>query len=93
MESAGRPGFFDDPQQLAPRRAVRTGLGGGAFTLHHPEPLQPYARCVGDWLEHWARETPDAPPSPSRPRPVAGAVLNWRELRRQVGAVAQGCWT
>jgi feruloyl-CoA synthase len=89
MESAGRPGFFDDPQQLAPRRAVRTGLGGGAFTLHHPEPLGPYARCIGDWLEQWARDTPDAP-SFAEPSAAGGwAVLNWRELRRQVGAVAQ----
>ena len=22
-------------------------------------PLQAHARCVGDWLEHWARQTPD----------------------------------
>jgi feruloyl-CoA synthase len=68
---------------------VRTGLGGGAFTLHHPEPLGPYARCIGDWLEQWARDTPDAP-SFAEPSAAGGwAVLNWRELRRQVGAVAQ----
>ena len=89
MESARHPGFFDDPQQLAPRRTVRTDVGGGAFTLHHPEPLGPYARCIGDWLEQWARDTPDAP---AFAEPAAGGgwvVLSWRELRRQVGAVAQ----
>ena len=44
------PSFFDDSSQLAPPRTVKTELGGGAFTLHHPEPLAPYARCVGEWL-------------------------------------------
>ena len=35
------PSFFDDSSQLAPPRTVKTELGGGAFTLHHPEPLAP----------------------------------------------------
>ena len=25
------------------------------FVLRSPEPLKPYARCIGEWLEHWAR--------------------------------------
>ena len=81
--------FFDDPTQLAPRRTVKTDLGGGAFTLHHPEPLAPYARCVGEWLERWAGETPDAPAF-AEPEPGGGwRTLSWRALRRQVGSVAQ----
>jgi hypothetical protein len=28
----------------------------GSFLLRSTEPLQPYARCVGDWLEYWAHE-------------------------------------
>ncbi len=89
MAAASVPGFFDDPRQLAPRRTVRTALGGGVFTLHHPEPLQPYARCVGEWLERWARDTPDAPAC-AEPAPGGGwTVLDYRSLRRQVGAVAQ----
>ena len=55
------PGFLDDPTRLAPRAAVREDLPGGAFVLRSPEPLQPFERCVGEWLERWARETPDAP--------------------------------
>ena len=55
------PGFFDDPRMLAPPQTVKTELGDGAFTLHSPEALQPYARCVGEWLEQWAVQTPDAP--------------------------------
>lgn len=81
--------FFDDPRQLAPRRAVKTDLGGGAFTLHHPEPLGPYARCVGEWLEHWAAATPDAPAFAEPAGEGRWTQLDWATLRRQVGAVAQ----
>ena len=81
--------FFDDPTQLAPRRTVKTDLGGGAFTLHHPEPLAPYARCVGEWLERWALETPDATAFAEPASNGDWRTLGWRALRQQVGAVAQ----
>jgi feruloyl-CoA synthase len=86
------PSFFDDPQSLAPRRVERQAHPEGGFVLRSPEALAPYARCVGEWLEHWARETPDAR-AVAEPAPaVAGGwrALSWRELRTQVGAVAQG---
>jgi len=86
------PGFFDDPQQLAPRRAVRQDLGEGSFVLRSPEPLQPYARCVGEWLEHWAEATPQATAFAEPAGPAAGGgwvPLGWRALRQRVGAVAQ----
>ncbi len=31
----------------------------GARVLRSRVALRPYARCLGDWLVHWARETPD----------------------------------
>ena len=27
--------------------------------LRSPEPLRPYARCLGEYLERWAAEKPD----------------------------------
>ena len=30
----------------------------GSVILRSPQLLQPYARCVGDWLEHWGRRAP-----------------------------------
>jgi feruloyl-CoA synthase len=81
--------FFDDPTLLAPRRALRQDLPGGAFVLRSPDPLGSVARCTGEWLERWARETPDAIAF-AEPAPGGGWVeLNWRELRRRTGAVAQ----
>ena len=74
---------------LPPPQVTCTDLGGGAFTLHSPEPLRPYARCVGEWLEQWARETPDAAAF-AEPAPGGGwTTLSWRALRHRVGAVAQ----
>ena len=83
--------FLDDPRMLAPRRVLKTDLGGGAFELQSPEPLAPYARCVGEWLQQWAAQTPEAI---AFAEPLAGKggwrQLSWAALRQQVGAVAQG---
>ncbi len=82
--------FFDNPRMLAPRRVERTDLGQGAFELRCPEPLAPYVRCVGEWLEQWARETPDATAFAEPSGDGGWAKLSWRELRQRVGSVAQG---
>ena len=82
-------GFFSDPRMLAPRRVQRVDLGAGCFELQSPEPLAPYARCVGEWLEQWARETPDALAF-AEPCDGRWVKLNWLEMRQRVGTVAQG---
>ncbi len=81
--------FVDDPQLLAPPRTVRVGFDDGSFVLRSPEPLKPYARCTGQWLEHWARETPDAPAFAERAADGGWRRLNWRQTREQVGRIAQ----
>ena len=45
--------LFATPEIVADRRA------DGSIWLKSTAPLQQDARCVGDWLEHWARQTPD----------------------------------
>ena len=45
--------LFATPAIVADRRA------DGSILVKSTTPLQPSARCVGDWLEHWARQTPD----------------------------------
>jgi feruloyl-CoA synthase len=80
---------FDDPRQLAPPRVVRVGFDDGSFVLRSPEPLKPYARCVGDWLEQWASATPDAPAFAERTPDGRWRRLTWGETRAAVGRIAQ----
>jgi feruloyl-CoA synthase len=81
--------FFDDPQQLAPRRTLRTVHADGSFTLTHPEPLGAYARCVGEWIEHWAALKPDAAAFCEPDAAGRWSTLTWSALSQRVGAVAQ----
>jgi feruloyl-CoA synthase len=77
------------PSPNQTQRVLRTELGGGVFALQSPEPLLPYARCVGEWLEQWARETPDAIAFAEPVQEGGWQTLSWRSLRQRVGAVAQ----
>jgi feruloyl-CoA synthase len=45
--------LFATPAIVADRRA------DGSILVKSTAPLQPGARCIGDWLEHWARQAPD----------------------------------
>jgi feruloyl-CoA synthase len=80
---------FGDPAALAPPRTLREALPHGGFILRHPEPLQPHARCIGAWLEHWARHTPDALFLAERTASAAWRRLTYQETRAQVGRIAQ----
>ncbi len=45
--------LFATPRTVAEHRA------DGSIVLRSPEALRDGARCVGDWLEQWARQKPD----------------------------------
>ena len=45
--------LFAMPRTVAEHRA------DGSIVLRSSEPLRDSARCIGDWLEQWARRTPD----------------------------------
>jgi feruloyl-CoA synthase len=81
---------FNDPQALAPREVVREDLPGGGFLLRHPRDLQPYARCIGDWLEHWARATPEALFLCEKHAQGGWRRLAYADARARVGRLAQG---
>ncbi|MEW6707057.1 MAG: feruloyl-CoA synthase [Pseudomonadota bacterium] len=83
------PGLLDQPDLLAPPRVLREPLAGGGFVLRSPEPLKPYARCIGEWLEQWSRETPESLALGERDAAGGWRLFSWRELRAQVGAIAQ----
>ena len=82
--------MFDDPTLLAPPQVLREVLPGGGFVLRSPEALGPVARCIGEWLEHWAQHTPTAAAFAERERDGSWRRLNWQQTREQVGRVAQG---
>jgi len=83
-------GFLDDARQIAPPRTLRIDFDDGSFALRSPVALRPYARCVGEWLERWAGETPDAIALAERDDGGGGwRRLDYRALRQAVGAVAQ----
>ena len=60
--------LFATPAIVADRRA------DGSIVVKSTAPLRPAARCIGDWLEHWARQAPDRLPQragqPGNPRLV-----------------------
>jgi len=81
---------FGDAGALAPSRVLREALPGGGFVLRSAEALQPFARCIGDWLEHWARTTPDALFLAEREGESVWRQLSYAQARDQVGRIAQG---
>jgi feruloyl-CoA synthase len=82
--------FLLDESQIAPPRTVRIDFDDGSFALRSPVALRPYARCIGEWIERWARETPDALAFAERDESGEGwRRLDYRALRQAVGAVAQ----
>jgi feruloyl-CoA synthase len=80
---------FQDEQSLAVPRVVVETRADGCFVLRHPEPLQPFARCIGDWLEHWAETTPDALFLCERGPDGEWRKLTYRQARDRVGRIAQ----
>jgi feruloyl-CoA synthase len=75
--------LFATPEIVAERRA------DGSIRLKSATPLQPGARCVGDWLEHWARQTPDRIFLGERSGVDAPwTTVSYKDALRQVRAVA-----
>lgn len=76
-------GLFATPRTVAEHRA------DGSIVLRSPDPLRDGARCVGDWLEQWARQTPDAIFLAERGNVEAPwTTVGYAEALRQVRAAA-----
>ncbi|QIM47905.1 feruloyl-CoA synthase [Pusillimonas sp. DMV24BSW_D] len=82
--------FLNNPHMLATPNVVRHELGEGAFVLSNPEPLGEIARCVGEWLEHWALKSPNALFLAERDSNEQWVKLTYFEVRQHVGRLAQG---
>jgi feruloyl-CoA synthase len=86
--------LFGDPQSLAPPQVRRIDQNDGSFVLRHPTPMGTPTRCVGEWLEHWSRITPDALFLAERDGGHDGEGgwrrLSYGDVRARVGRIAQG---
>jgi feruloyl-CoA synthase len=75
--------LFAKPEIVAERRA------DGSILLKSATPLQHHARCVGDWLEQWARQAPERIFLGERSSVEAPwTTLTYKEALRQVRSVA-----
>jgi feruloyl-CoA synthase len=90
LDTPAAPLPFGEPGALAPSRVLREDLPDGSFVLRSAEKLQPYTRCVGDWLDHWARTTPDALFLAERDASGGWRRLSYSQARAEVGRIAQG---
>ena len=84
------PEFLGDENQIAPPATVLVHQDDGSFVLRSPVALGAYARCIGEWVEQWAREKPHALALAERDETAEHwRTLTYGELRHAVGAVAQ----
>ncbi|MBR1123617.1 feruloyl-CoA synthase [Bradyrhizobium lablabi] len=68
---------------------VAISRADGSILLRSTVPLGEYARCVGDWLEHWARETPDRVFLGERGNiDTPWTTVSYRDTLRQVRSIA-----
>jgi feruloyl-CoA synthase len=74
--------LFATPAIVAERRADGTTL------VRSTRPLKPAARCVGDWLEHWARAAPDRIFLGERAGDAPWTTVTYRDALNQVRAIA-----
>ena len=78
-----------NPTDLFAKAAVRvTERSDGTLLLTSPDPLGEYPRCVGEYLNHWARTTPDAPFLCQRAANGAWQRLTYRDALRETQRIA-----
>ena len=79
----------DNPDHLfATPAIVAEHRGDGSTILRSTAPLKPAARCVGDWLEHWARAAPDRIFLGERTGDAPWTTVSYRDVLKQVRSIA-----
>ena len=75
------------PLRFLPARVDVERRTDGTLVLRSPEPLRPYSRCIGEYLERWATEKPNEVFLAER-EGDAWKTITWAETRTQVHAIA-----
>jgi feruloyl-CoA synthase len=79
----------DSERMFAPPRVELETRADGTRILRSGIALPDrYARCVGEWLEHWARAAPDTPFLAERNAAGGWDTLDYGSARRRVVAIA-----
>jgi len=83
-------GLRDHPETLfAVPKIVADRRADGSIILKSTARLRESARCVGDWLEQWARQTPDRIFLGERANVEAPwTTVTYRDALRQVRSIA-----
>jgi feruloyl-CoA synthase len=75
-------GLFATPAIVAERRA------DGSTVVKSTTPLRPAARCIGDWLEHWAHAAPARIFLGERSGDVPWTTVTYADALQQVRSIA-----
>ncbi|HKQ76522.1 MAG TPA: feruloyl-CoA synthase [Blastocatellia bacterium] len=75
------------PVNFLPAKVDCERRADGAIALRSPEPLRDYPRCIGEHLEHWAKERPETVFLAQR-NGDGWRKLNFAEARTLVRAIA-----
>ena len=75
------------PIRFLPARVEVERRTDGTIVLRSPEPLRPYARCLGEYLERWAAEKPDDVFLAER-EGDSWRKITWAETRTLVHAIS-----
>jgi len=75
--------------ELATPRVERQDCADGSFILRSPQPLKPYARHLGIYLEKWAHEAPERTFLAERGVDGEWVRLSYGDARSKVRAIAQ----
>ena len=80
----------DDPRSLfAKPRIIADRRADGSILVRSTVSLQPAARCIGDWLEHWGRQAPERVFLADRAGPDAPwTTVTYKDALQQVRSAA-----
>ena len=88
-----RAPLLADADSLATPLVLREDRPDGSIVLRNAQGLQPFERCIGDWLDHWAVSTPEALFLAERGIDGHWRRVSYGEARHRVGRIAQGLIT
>ncbi|HYM01647.1 MAG TPA: feruloyl-CoA synthase, partial [Stellaceae bacterium] len=89
MNSAQARHRADRLPRFAEAAVTVENLAAGGMILRSPQPLKPYARCIGEWLKSWAERDPGRVFLAERAGPGAWRRLGYGEAWNAARGIGQ----